>query len=102
MKEGSPETESNNVSDETEKTRGRKRRAIKQAMKNLVSSRLGFSNYDLADDSVTGGWSGADIAGLVRCAGSIALARCRKDGSGVEGLLITLDDVKQALTEVKR
>mmetsp|Transcript_15631 Transcript_15631/g.23797 ORF Transcript_15631/g.23797 Transcript_15631/m.23797 type:complete len:426 (+) Transcript_15631:2-1279(+) len=57
------------------------------------------STYDLA--GATGGFSGADIAGLVRCAGSIALARARKDGGGVDGLLITLDDVKKALLEVK-
>lgn len=37
----------------------------------------------------------------VRAAGSIALSRARRDGSGVEGLLITLEDVQQALTEVK-
>ena len=57
--------------------------------------------YDLADDAITGGWSGADLEGLVRCAGSIALSRARKDGGGVEALQITLDDVKQALVEVK-
>lgn len=102
MTEGLSATGSNDFNYKTGTTRGLKRRAIKKAMKNLVSSRLGFSYYDLAEDSVTGGWSGADNAGLVRCAGSIALSRCRKDGSGVEGLLITLDDVKQALTEVKR
>ena len=56
--------------------------------------------FDLAADSNTGGYSGADIAGLVRCAGSLALSRARRDGSGVEGLLITLEDVKQALKEV--
>lgn len=57
-------------------------------------------SYDLA--VATAGFSGADIAGLVRSAGSLALSRARRDGSGVEGLLITLDDVKQALLEVKR
>jgi len=56
---------------------------------------------DLADDAVTDGFSGADLEGLVRCAGSIALSRARKEGAGVEALLITLDDVKQALVEVK-
>ena len=40
-------------------------------------------------------------AGLVRNAGSIALSRARVDGSGVDGLLITLEDVMQALEEVK-
>ena len=42
-----------------------------------------------------------NLAGLVRNAGSIALARARLDGSGVDGLLITLEDVIQALNEVK-
>ncbi|KAL3765258.1 hypothetical protein ACHAWO_001199 [Cyclotella atomus] len=56
---------------------------------------------DLASSEFTGGFSGADIAGLVRNAGSIALARSRSDGSGVNGLLITLEDVMQALAEVK-
>jgi hypothetical protein len=41
------------------------------------------------------------FAGLVRNAGSIALGRARADGSGVNGLLITLEDVLQALDEVK-
>mmetsp|Transcript_2507 Transcript_2507/g.2554 ORF Transcript_2507/g.2554 Transcript_2507/m.2554 type:complete len:505 (-) Transcript_2507:216-1730(-) len=57
---------------------------------------------DLSAEHLTGGFSGADIAGLVRCAGSIALERARKDGSGVEGLLITLEDVMCALEEVKK
>jgi hypothetical protein len=57
---------------------------------------------DLASDRWTGGFSGADLEGLVRCAGSLALSRARKDGSGVDGLLITLEDVLRALKEVKR
>lgn len=59
---------------------------------------------DLALDSVTGGFSGADLAGLVRCAGSIALARARKQGMGVinGGLLITLEDISDALKEIKQ
>jgi vesicle-fusing ATPase len=60
------------------------------------------SGFDLAADYATGGFSGAEIAGLVRCAGSIALSRARKSGAGVLGLVITLEDVQQALTEVKR
>lgn len=80
---------------------GRKRRAIKKVISRIIPSSLS-SVDDLASESVTGGFSGADIAGLVRCAGSLALARCRRDGNGVEGLLITLEDVKQALVEVKR
>lgn len=58
--------------------------------------------YDLAADHITGGFTGADIAGLVRCAGSIALSRCRINGSGIESLEITLDDVKEALSEVQQ
>ena len=83
--------------------KGRKRRAVKQALSKMadVFPTISRYNYDLASDSLTAGFSGADIAGLVRCAGSIALARARKDGNGIEGLLITLDDVKQALSEVK-
>lgn len=58
---------------------------------------------DLAADSVTGGFSGADCSGLVRCAGSIALARARNQGvGGIDSLVITLDDVIQALDEVKK
>lgn len=41
------------------------------------------------------------FSGLVRNAGSIALSRARVDGSGVNGLLITLEDVMQALNESK-
>lgn len=57
---------------------------------------------DLAAERWTGGFSGADLAGLVRCAGSLALSRARSDGAGVESLLITLEDVMAALVEVKR
>lgn len=56
---------------------------------------------DLASQRWTGGFSGADIAGLVRCSGSIALARAREEGGGIENLLITLEDVRLALEEVK-
>jgi SpoVK/Ycf46/Vps4 family AAA+-type ATPase len=56
----------------------------------------------LANDRWTEGFSGADIAGLVRCAGSIALARARAEGGGIENLLITLEDVRLALEEVKQ
>ena len=57
---------------------------------------------DLAADTHTGDFSGADCAGLVRCAGSIALHRARQEGNGVEDLLITLEDMAEALEEVKR
>ena len=100
------DTVSSSISNENElrdkPKRGRKRRAIKQATGKILGKIPGKRKvYDLADDSNTKGFSGADLEGLVRCAGSIALARAREDGGGVEALLITLDDVKQALTEVK-
>ncbi len=75
----------------------RKRDKFKQGLLKLFTSVRPC--YDLAVD--TRGFSGADIAGLVRSAGSLALSRARHDGSGVEGLLITLEDAKQALKEVK-
>lgn len=77
---------------------GRKRDVFKRAIKNVWYEKI-RPTYDLA--AVTDGFSGADIAGLVRCAGSLALSRARKDGNGVDGLLITLEDVKLALEEVK-
>jgi len=82
---------------------GRKRRALERATQAVI----GYFNpeqktvFDLANDSVTGGFSGADLEGLVRCAGSIALSRARGEGAGIDTLVITLDDVKQALTELK-
>jgi vesicle-fusing ATPase len=79
---------------------GRKRDAVKRVLNRIAPSVISLPTYDLAADYATGGYSGADIAGLVRCAGSIALARARRDGFGVDGLLVTLDDVKQALKEV--
>eukprot|EP00985_Skeletonema_marinoi_P033344 scaffold41081_cov190-Skeletonema_marinoi.AAC.1 len=59
----------------------RKRERLKKLLKPWSSIRLSTS-LDLADDEYTGGMSGADIAGLARNAGSLALARTRKDGSG--------------------
>lgn len=56
---------------------------------------------DLASSSATGQFSGADLAGLVRCAGSIALSRTRKQGVGIDSLVVTLEDVIEALDEVK-
>lgn len=57
---------------------------------------------DLASDGYTKGFSGADIAGLVRCAGSIALARTRRQDDGsLDSLVITLEDVLEGLEEVK-
>lgn len=82
--------------------RGKKRLALRQVVRQILHINTSKRNYDLAAESVTGGFSGADIAGLVRCAGSIALSRARSDGGGVENLLITLDDVKQAVQELKQ
>ena len=82
-----------------ESTPGRKRRAVQRAFRKVVGS-WNRRGYDLA--ASTDGFSGADLAGLVRCAGSLALARARQDGSGVDGLLITLQDVKEALNEVQK
>ena len=84
--------------------RGRKRQALKRVLKQALADAQSVVRkpYDLAADYATGGYSGAEIAGLVRCAGSIALARARRDGSGVDGLLITLEDVKQAISEINR
>lgn len=80
----------------------RKRERLKSSAKKLFrpwSSISQSASLDLADDEYTGGMSGADIAGLARNAGSLALARARKDGSGVSSLLVTLEDVIQALGE---
>ncbi|CAJ1939195.1 unnamed protein product [Cylindrotheca closterium] len=90
-------------SSDSEEIGGRKRDKFMDAIKSVwyEASSAVRPSYDLAADSATGGFSGADIAGLVRCAGSLALSRARRDGNGVEGLLITLEDVKLALGEVK-
>ena len=81
-----------------------KRKAVRKAM-NRVVQRVPIMQrhygYDLAADYATGGFSGADIAGLVRCAGSIALARSRQQGNSIDNLIVTLSDVKQALEEAK-
>ena len=70
--------------------------------RSIKRSLSGHRIVDLAADAHTGGFSGADCAGVIRCAGSIALARARQEGNGVEDLLITLSDVAEALKEVKR
>jgi len=86
--------------EESTPSKSRKRRALRNAAKRLrnVVPTLTPSAYDLAAE--TDGFSGADIAGLVRCAGSRALARTRQAGTGVESIILTLDDVKQAIDEV--
>jgi vesicle-fusing ATPase len=97
-------SDSNIESSRVVSTKGRKRRVIKRALSQALSDAKSIVHptYDLAADSSTSGFSGADIAGLVRCAGSLALSRARKAGNGVEDLLITLEDVKQALQEVRK
>ena len=86
------------VDDVIEETQNavRKRDKLKRIIRQV--SPLPGRNFDLA--AATDGYSGADLAGLVRCAGSIALARTRLLGSGIDELVITLDDAKQALKEV--
>ena len=92
--------DSSDIDRSTPITEEGKRKAIRRLIhKNPIFQR--HDKYDLAADYATGGFSGADIAGLVRCAGSIALARSREQGDGIESLVITLEDVKQALAEVK-
>lgn len=76
----------------------RKRDAVKRGIYTLF--RRLSPRYDLAVE--TAGFSGADIAGLVRSAGSMALSRARKNGKGVNDLLITLEDTKQAIEEAKK
>ena len=97
-------SDSNIESSRVVPTKGRKRRAIKRVLSQALSDAKSIVHptYDLAADSSTSGFSGADIAGLVRCAGSLALARARKVGNGVDDLLITMEDVKQALQEVRK
>jgi vesicle-fusing ATPase len=70
------------------------------------SIRSGFRRHriihDLAADSWTDGFSGADLSGLVRCAASLALERCRlQNDCGVDSLFVTIEDVYQALVEVQ-
>ena len=67
----------------------------------MTLKNIGGKIGNLAAESVTGGFSGADLAGLVRCAGSIALSRTRIQGSDLDSLLITLEDVTEAIKEVQ-
>jgi vesicle-fusing ATPase len=77
---------------------------IKRLYQRFKTRRKMSSNIsDLASDYCTHSFSGADLAGLVRNAGSIALARARMQGEGsLESLQITLTDVDQALREIKQ
>ena len=87
--------------DSTYTTRGQKRKRILYWLRRWLPLFRRTTQYDLASDEVTGGFSGADIAGLVRCAGSLALARARREGYGIDGLTITLEDVKAAVQEIR-
>jgi vesicle-fusing ATPase len=62
----------------------------------------GMKIKDLAAEQWTGGFSGADIAGLVRSAGSLALERVRRNDESLENFMITLEDVWNALKEVNK
>jgi len=73
----------------------RKRDKVKRILRKVT---VPGRTFDLA--GATKGYSGADIAGLVRCAGSMALSRTRKLGLGLDELFITLDDVKSSIEEV--
>jgi SpoVK/Ycf46/Vps4 family AAA+-type ATPase len=88
------------TSDGNESRLRQRRNRIRHWFRRIIPP-LRVKHYDLASDEVTGGFSGADIAGLVRCAGSLALARARREGYGIDGLLITLEDVKAAVKEVR-
>ncbi len=82
--------------------------SLKNQLKELFPPRVAYNMMnerfitDLAADRFTKGFSGADIQGLVRCSGSIALARARQQGMGLEGLIITMEDVLGALEEIQR
>jgi len=88
----------NDAKKELVRIKMRKRDRVKRFIQK-VGSHLPGTNFDLA--AATEGYSGADIAGLVRCAGSLALARTRNMGGGIDDLMITLDDVKASLKEVR-
>ena len=95
--DGTPPNNTHTSSDTTT-TSTSKRMKLKQSIQRVFQRRHFF---DVAME--TNGFSGADIAGLVRCAGSIALSRARNNGNGsIDTLLITLQDVKDALQEVKK
>ena len=66
---------------------------------------LGFMTSSLGGVDLAGlteDFSGADIAGLVRCAGSIALSRSRREGDGLDGFHVTLEDAMKAFKEVQQ
>ena len=86
------------IQEELVRVKSRKRDRVRRYIQK-VGIHLPGTKFDLA--AATEGYSGADIAGLVRCAGSLALARTRNMGGGIDELIITLDDVKASLKEVR-
>jgi len=78
------------------------KKSLRSKLKTKLLNSINYQNHsmDLSDDKYTKNYSGADIQGLVRCSGSLALARARRQGMGLEGLLITLDDVIEAMDEI--
>jgi vesicle-fusing ATPase len=105
--DGPVSTSSSSLGENNEKNDSESPMSTFSFLAQLLAGRLSLAGRqrrrlnDLAADRWTGGFSGADLAGLVRCSGSLALARARRDGSGVEGLLITVEDVLNALEEIK-
>ena len=64
---------SKNFDNEIVKNNHRKRK--RERFTNFFKRVVLQTDFDLASESISGGFSGADIAGLVRCAGSIALCK---------------------------
>jgi vesicle-fusing ATPase len=58
---------------DTQKSTYEKQERKREKIERFIKRTVVRTHFDLASDTVTGGFSGADIAGLVRCAGSIAL-----------------------------
>jgi vesicle-fusing ATPase len=82
--------------------RGWPRRLLRRLPMKMFSAPPASEILDLSAPRWTGGWSGADIAGLVRSSGSLALTRTRNQGGTIpDDLLITLEDVRMALKELK-
>ncbi|GAX14842.1 hypothetical protein FisN_29Lh050 [Fistulifera solaris] len=82
--------------------RGWPRRLLRRLRMKMFAEPSVSEILDLSAPRWTGGWSGADIAGLVRSSGSLALTRTRNQGGTIPGdLLITLEDVRMALNDLK-
>ena len=57
------------------KSIGKRQERKRDRLERYVKGAFVRTHFDLSSDAVTRGFSGADIAGLVRCAGSIALCK---------------------------